>query len=66
MFYGVWKSFMMVVTFFLMDGYIMYGGWFHLFYCTLYHGFEDDDVSLFLHMHILLSFSYLVTCTVDD
>ena len=43
----------------MMDGYIMYGGWFHLFYCTLYHGSEEEDVFLFLHMYILLAFHTL-------
>ena len=52
-------SFMMDVISLLMDGCIMYGGWFHLFYCTLYHGSEEDDVFIFLHMYILLAFHTL-------
>ena len=65
-FYDGWLSFTMVVIPLLMDGCIMYGIWFHLFYCTLYHGSEEDDVFIFLCMYILLSPSYPVTCTVDD
>ena len=40
---------------FMMDGFIFYGGCFHLFYYTLYHESEEDDVFLFLHMYILLA-----------
>ena len=32
--YDGWLYFMMDVISFMMDGCIMYGGWFHLFYCT--------------------------------
>ena len=44
---------------FMMDGYIFYGGCFHLLYRTLYHGSEEDDVFLFLHMYILVAFHNL-------
>ena len=43
----------------MMDGYIMYGQWFHLFYYTLYHGSKEEDVFLHLHMYILLAFHTL-------
>ena len=65
-FYDGWLSFTMIIISLLMDECIMYGGWFHLLYCTLYHGSEKDDVFLFLHMYILLSLSYPMTYTVDD
>ena len=56
------------------DGcYIFIYGWmYHVWWMVsftllyLYHGFDEDVVSLFLHMYILLSLSYPVTCTVDD
>ena len=32
----------------------------------LYHGSDEDDVSLFVHMYILLSLSYPMTCIVDN
>ena len=64
-FYDGWLSFTMVVISLLMDGWIMYvNSSFTLLY--LYHGFDEDDVSILLHVYILLSLSYLVTCTVDD
>ena len=47
----------------MMDGCIMYVISFYLLYLS--HGFEEDDVYLFLHMYILLSLSYPVTCTMD-
>ena len=71
-FYDIWLSLMIVVISsmmdvisFVLDGCIMYVMVsFTLLY--LYHGFNKVDVSLSLHMYILLSFSYPVTCTVDD
>ena len=64
-YYDGWLDFMIDVLSLWMYGCIRYVIKFHLFYCTLYHGFQDD-VSLSLHMYILLSLSYLVTCIVDD
>ena len=64
-FYDGWLSFTMVVISLLIDGCIMYVISF-IYLLHLYHGFNEDDVSLLLHMYILLSLSYPVTCTVDD
>ena len=50
---------------FMMDGCIMYV-MVSFTLLHLYHGFDEDDVSLCLHMYILLSLSYPVTCTMDD
>ena len=59
---------------YLYDGfYIFIDGWmYHVWWMVLftllhlYHGFDEVYVSLFLHMYILLSLSYPMTCTVDD
>ena len=64
--YDGWLYFMMGVYIFY-DGSIYHVWWmvsFILLY--LYHGSEEDDVFIFLHMYILFSLSYPVTCTVDD
>ena len=58
-------SSMMDVIYFMMDGCIMYV-MVSFTLLHLYHGFNEDDVSLFLHMYSFLSLSYLVACTVDD
>ena len=65
--YDGWLSFTVVVISLLMDGCIMYViSFIYLIVLHLYHGFEKDDVSLLLHMYLLLSLSYPVTHTVDD
>ena len=56
-------SSMMDVISFMMDGCIMYV-MVSLPLLHLYHEPKEDDV--FLHMYILLSLSYPMTCTVDD
>ena len=37
-----WLEFLVYVSF--LSIFVYYDGWFHLLYCTLYHGSEKDDV----------------------
>ena len=39
--------------YFMMDGYIMYGGWFHLFYCTC---IMDSMRMMYLYFYICIFF----------
>ena len=56
-------SSMMDVISFMLDGCNMYVMVFFT-WLYLYYGSIEDDV--YLHMYIILSLSYLVTCIVDD
>ena len=60
----VWLYLLMDIVSLLMYGHIMYDAFIYLLY--LFHGSEEDDVISYLHMYILLSLSYPVTCTVDE
>ena len=52
-FYDVWLYFTMVVISLLMDRCIMYGGWFHLFYCTC---IMDSMRMMYLYSYICILF----------
>ena len=52
-FYVGWLSFMMIVISLMMDGCIMYGGWFHLLSCTC---IMDLMRMMYLYFYICILF----------